>query len=148
VAEPLVLNPQDGRALDIFGAALTLKATSAETGGAYSLIEGAYQPDSFVPLPHVHRDQDESFYVLEGQFDFRVGAAIIRGTVGTFLHVPAGTLHGFVNAGDSLARVLFIHSPALEGFFLELGELAAAGPPDMQTLPALIRAWGMDVVTS
>jgi hypothetical protein len=64
---------------------------------------------------------------------------------GTFLHVPRGTLHGFAAAGKSPARLVFTHLPALDGFFLERARLAQAGPPDRQTLAALMDAWGMDV---
>ncbi len=144
---PVVLQPGDGRALVIFRATLTLKAISSETGGAYSLIEGAFEPGGFAPLPHIHRDQDESFYVLEGLFDFRVGGDIVRGAEGTFLLVPRGTMHSFINVGDTTARLLFVHSPGLEGFFIELSKLSQAGPPDAETIAAVMRKWGMEVAT-
>ena len=148
MAEPLVLKPRAGRALENFGNTLTLKATSSQTGGVYSLIEGVFEPGGFAPLPHIHLKEEESFYVLEGQFDFRIGGATVRGDPGAFLHVPHGTLHGFVNAGDSPARLLFVHAPSLEGFFLELAKLSEAGPSNAEKLATLMRHWGMEVVSS
>ena len=72
---PLVLGSGGGEVLDVFGSTLTRKAMSSDTGGAYSLFEGTFEPGGFRPLPHIHRDEDEGFYVLEGMFDFQsVGA--------------------------------------------------------------------------
>ncbi len=147
MSEALFLQPGEGRELHIFGATLTLKATSAVTGEAgYSLVEGVFQPGGFHPLAHIHTDRDEAFYVLGGEFEFLVGDSTVRGAAGTFLHVPRGMLHQFSNAGDTPARLLFMHSPALEGFFLELKTLADAGPPNPETLSALMRRWAMEVV--
>ncbi len=142
---PLVLESGAGEVLDVFGSTLTLKAMSSDTGGAYSLFEGRFEPGGFRPLPHIHPDGDEGFYVLEGLFDFHVGGGTVRGAPGTFLLVPRGTLHSFTNVSDTPARLLFLHSPPLDEFFLELARLAESGPPDPATIAALMRKWGMDV---
>jgi quercetin dioxygenase-like cupin family protein len=147
VSEAFVRQPGEGRELHIFGAALTLKATSGETGqAAYSLVEGVFQPGGFHPLAHIHTDREELFYVLEGEFDFLVAESTVRGAAGAFLHVPRGTLHQFQNAGNTPARLLFLHSPGLEGFFLELSALAQDGPPNPEALSALMREWAMEVM--
>lgn len=143
---PLIVGPRDGQPLDIFGNGFTVKATSVTTNAAYSLIEGAFEVGGFAPLPHIHREEDESFYVLEGEFDFRLGDDTVRATEGSFVLVPRGTPHSFVNAGDRPGRLLFIHSPPLEGFFVALAKLAASGPPNAESLGALMREWGMEVV--
>ena len=148
MTEPLLLKPGEGQALNVFDAKLTIKATTQETMGSYSLVEGTFQPGGFAPLPHVHREQEETFYVVKGQFDFRIGNGTVRGVEGSFLRVPRGTLHGFVNAGTSPATLIFVHSPGLDGFFLELGKLAESGPRDPAKLRSLMEAWGLDVPTS
>lgn len=109
------------------------------------MVEGAFEPGGFAPLPHSHRDNDESFYVLEGEFDFRIGGETVRGSEGSFVLVPKGTRHSFVNAGQSAARLLFVHSPALEGFFLALAKLSEQGPPDRTAVGDLMDRWGMDI---
>jgi hypothetical protein len=78
-------------------------------------------------------------------FDFHVGGGTVRGAPGTFLIVPHGTLHSFTKLIDTPARLLFLHSPPLDGFFVELARLAESGPPDPARLAALMRQWGMDV---
>ena len=70
------------------------------------------------PGAHVHQDEDDAFYMLEGQLVFVVeGDEIVAGR-GTFLLVPPGLEHDFVNRTDEVARFLNVHAPA--GFDLRL----------------------------
>src|SRR4051812_29491889 len=139
-----VLNPGEGRKLDFFDVSVLVKATSAETNGAFSLIEGVWQPGGFGPLPHIHTQQEESFYVLSGEFDFIIGEEKLRAEAGSFLVVPRGIVHSFAAAGDSPARLMFLHTPGLEGFFLELAQLPQNRPPDPVAVRALMNRWGME----
>ena len=52
----------------------TFKVTGADTNGAYSVAEVTAGPE-MGPPPHIHRDCDESFYVLEGTFDFSLAVS-------------------------------------------------------------------------
>jgi mannose-6-phosphate isomerase-like protein (cupin superfamily) len=146
MTEPFVLQPGEGRTLQLADTTLSVKATGDSTNGAYSLIEGVWQPGGFGPLPHRHIRFEESFYVIEGSFDFRIDDSRVRLEAGSFLHVPRGILHGFVNNGDTPARLFFVHAPPLEGFFIELAELTASGRPDPREHASLMEKWGMEVV--
>ena len=67
---------------------------------------------------HVHADEDDAFYILEGELTFDVeGEEIVAGP-GTFLLVPPGLRHDFSNRTDEIARFANIHAPA--GFDLRL----------------------------
>src|SRR5688572_26228488 len=109
--------------IHIYDVAITWKALASETGNAFTLGEGVWQPGGFGPLPHIHKESDEAFYVLEGSLDFRVGDGTIRGNEGDVLFIPRGTLHSFVAAEGSGARALFLYTPAapdVESYFAEL----------------------------
>jgi len=110
-------------------------------------VEGVFLPGGFAPIPHVHRSEGESFYVVEGDAEFRLGADRSLGGSGTFLHVPAGTLHGFRNVGTTPLRLLFLHAPALDRFFMELADVAATGPFDPAKLRPLMSKWGMETAS-
>src|SRR4028119_1219323 len=87
------VRPAEGsRSLRIFGELVTCKVTSDQTGGAYSLFEVTTQPGKGPP-PHVHHREDESFYVLEGEYEFLVGGDALKAGAGSLLYVPKGTLH-------------------------------------------------------
>ena len=147
MSEPVVLGPGEGTDRGLFGSTLIVKASGADTGGAYSLIEAGLEPGGVGPLPHKHRDREESFYVLEGDFDFRVGDDTIRAAAGTFLLVPRGVLHTFSNAGSTRARLVLIHSPSFDGYFEELRHLADSGETDPHVYAEMMTKWGMEVVT-
>ena len=51
---------------------MTIKATAASTGGELFLMESAV-PAGFSPPLHVHHDEHEAFYVLEGELDIVCG---------------------------------------------------------------------------
>ena len=143
MSEPYVVKPGEGRALDLYDVRLWIKTISNSTS-AFSLIEGIWQPGGFDPLPHLHENEDESFYVLEGEFDFQIGENVIRGEAGSFVFVPKGISHKFSVAGDRQGRLMFLHAPPLEGFFVELAELATKGPPDPRKIAPLMARWGME----
>lgn len=107
---------------------LRLKVGRAQTGGAFEVVELG-GPGS--PLPHVHRDHDECFYIIEGIFTFTVGAEEVEASADSVVFVPRGTPHVFKHSEG--ARALAFVIPAnLEGFFRELGEGLAAGRPEAE----------------
>lgn len=132
------------RTFDVFGATITIGIRGSETNGRLSLVEGTFVPGGFAPLPHIHIDEEESFYVIAGSFEFLVGGVSHEGKPGSFLHVPSGVVHGFKIAGDVPGRILFVHSPPIDGFFQGLADLAARGPLERGSLRQLMNEWNMD----
>jgi quercetin dioxygenase-like cupin family protein len=86
------------------------------------------------PPLHIHRREDETFYVVEGTVDFRLGDDTITAGVGDFVNVPRGLVHRFHNAGAAPMRMILTFTPAgMEKFFEETLERAldpSAPPPD------------------
>ncbi len=137
--------PDAGEALAIADATLTIKIGGASSGGRLSLLEGRFMPGGFAPVPHIHGEAHESFYVLEGRFAFRIGDHRFERGEGAVIHVPPGLLHGFTNAGSGPGRLLVLHTPPLDAFFREMAALAADGPMDRTALAELMRAWDMTI---
>jgi quercetin dioxygenase-like cupin family protein len=111
----------------------TVKVSGSDSGGSFELIEYV---GPAVPPPHVHRQRDEAFYVLEGTFRFILGAEEFEAGPGSLVHVPRGTRHGF-RTGSSARALLFVAPAGLEGFFDELGEGLAAGRSSAELRAAL-----------
>ena len=135
--------PGEGRrSLWVFGELLTSKVPSRHTGGAYSLFEVTTQPGGGPP-PHVQHREDESFYVLEGMYEFLSGEGIIRVGAGSLLCVPRGTLHAHKNVGEDVGRLLATQTPGglYERFFEEVGEAVdgKAGPLVFRDQPDAVR---------
>jgi mannose-6-phosphate isomerase-like protein (cupin superfamily) len=64
------------------------------------------------PSAHVHEDEDDAFYVLDGELVFTVEGDEIAAPAGTFVLVPPGVLHTFANRTETPVRILNIHTPA------------------------------------
>jgi quercetin dioxygenase-like cupin family protein len=95
-------------------------------------------PARFATGLHVHRVQEETFYVLEGECEWWVGEKRIRATPGTFLFIPPGVPHNITNVTDKPTRVLMtVSPPGHEHYFEELAKLAAQGSPDPKALADL-----------
>ncbi len=125
----LLSTPGEGQPLPIG----LLRLSSVQTGGALEVIESNGKG---VPLPHMHRDHDEFFYIIEGIFTFTVGKEEVEAPAGSLVFVPRGTRHGFKYSEG--ARALFFVMPAgLEGFFKELGEGLAKGLADTDVRASL-----------
>lgn len=124
----VALGPGEGKTIKVPGHPITYKAEKEDTGGAYSLLEVVVIGGG--PPQHIHKAEEEAFYVLEGEVNVKVGEQTIRGTVGSFVLIPRGTVHTFWNAGSTPAKLLGIFSPAgFEQFFVEVvgdGEIDTA----------------------
>ena len=75
-------------------------------------------PNREGPELHSHADEDDSFYVLEGELTFMVDGDEVAAGPGTFVLVPPGVPHTFANRSDQPSRMLNVHAPA--GFDLRI----------------------------
>src|SRR3954452_5532202 len=69
-----------------------------------------FPPETFVP-PHIHPDQDEYLYILEGKLDFVLAGADTSATSGDLVRLPMGIPHGIFNKSGQIAKTLFWVSP-------------------------------------
>src|SRR5690349_14632410 len=112
MSEPLVVPPGAGETVQgPAGGPLTFKARGEQTGGALTAIENVIAPGDGPPL-HVHANEDEAWWVIEGTLAFRIGERAAEAPAGTFVFVPRGVPHAFRNAGDGPARILVLFTPA------------------------------------
>jgi len=116
------------------------------TGGSFEMYEvgiPAGQVRELVgdgPPPHVHREHEEAFYVLEGEFTFIFGNERAAAPKGAVVVVPRGTVHGFIGAQGSRALVVAVPG-GLAGFFEELGAGLASGQANAELRATLGRKY-------
>ncbi len=148
VREARVLGVGEGRELPGGVLRTVVKVESAETGGAFALIESALNADAWKgPEPHVHHSGSETFYVLEGTMEFALDQERITATPGTCVHIPAGAVHAFSNPGPGRVRYAEILCPgSLLGMIEDIVELLHAGVSDQEQLAAVFRRHDSEVV--
>ena len=92
-----------------FGMLATVKASAADTGGQYTLVEIIAPPGLEAPL-HVHYTEDEGFYVLEGSVTIVVGDETVELRSGQHAFGPRDVPHR-VTVGRDGARLIWVLAP-------------------------------------
>jgi mannose-6-phosphate isomerase-like protein (cupin superfamily) len=119
----------EGERIWIVADTMALKATSESTGGSLVLLENLTAPGGGPP-PHIHTREDEFFYVLDGNFEIRIGVEVHAVGPGGFAYVPRGTVHNFRNTAETPGRILVGFTPGgMEGFFRDSGRPATDDGP-------------------
>src|SRR5919202_1753558 len=128
-----------GRSASLRGTEVRFKVSSDDAEGA-SCVEFTAAPGFDTGL-HVHERLEETWYILDGQIEFRVGEETFEAASGACVFVPPRVPHAFANRTDTPATFLLIMSPpGHDRYFDELAEiLAVDGPPDSETIAALRR---------
>ena len=143
-----------GPVYSVAGNLVSVLARRERTGGAYGLIETIVAPGVGAPM-HTHSREDEAFYVIEGELEFKLNGLRATGASGAFLHMPKDQPHGYVNHTTVPARVICVYTPGgCEGFFEEAGEpvsdvaqgLAAPRPADPRRLTLIASRYGMSII--
>jgi mannose-6-phosphate isomerase-like protein (cupin superfamily) len=107
------------------GAVFLVKASTETTAGGFSIIEEVDPLDT--PL-HVHANEDELFYVIEGEHVFRVGEEEFAAGPGAVIFAPRHVPHAHRRVVPREGRFLTMVAPAgFEGFFRELSEAETTG---------------------
>ena len=112
-AEPVVVPPGEGARL---GNVEFLARTADTPRFNFAIIEIAAGREL---ESHVHAEEDDAFYIVEGELTFEFDGREAPAPPGTFVLVPPGVAHGFRNDGDRPVRMLNIHAPA--GFDRRIG---------------------------
>ena len=124
------LAQDEGEAFWLLGMLQTVKVGRADTAGQFGMLEIVVPPGLGSPW-HVHPEEDEWFYVLEGNLTFYVGDRRFDLTAGGFAFGPKGVPHTFIGAGPSPTRALVGFAPMqFEGFMREVG-----APAPVRVLP-------------
>jgi quercetin dioxygenase-like cupin family protein len=141
----------EGQAYWFVGALLQRKAGGAETEGRFAMLDQTMPPHYAVPR-HIHLEEDEAWYVLEGSMTFYCGERVMAAVERTWVFAPRGVVHTF-KVGDDGARALTFSFPStFADFVAAAGEPAPAltipprAPVDEQRLAEVAHRFGIEIV--
>jgi quercetin dioxygenase-like cupin family protein len=125
---------------------VTFLLTGEQTGGAFFMLQACVPPGGGTP-PHIHRREEETFYLQEGTLTVQVGGKTLTASAGDVVCLPRRVPHCFQNTGNVDAKFLVVASPAgLEEFFEEAfypaGDGSAELPPMSDAFMARVLAAG------
>ena len=125
----------------VTGERVTVRRTSADTGGELVVIDVVVEPDGAVAAAHVHPSQEERFTVHAGELEMKLRKQTIVARPGDVILVPAGTPHRFRNVGGTQARFTCEVQPALgfESLLETMFALANDGKTNRKGMPNPVR---------
>lgn len=133
VAEPFVRRTaESGDSYHMFGMLTQLRATGEETDGLVGVTEQVGNRGVMTPL-HVHHEDDELFYVLEGKVTYYIDGEYHEATPGAVVYGPKGVPHAF-HIDEDGTRTLDIRAAGGERFFRDVG--TPVETPELPDSPA------------
>lgn len=124
MAKPLHAVPNDQNTYHFMQEIITILVSGEDTSGAFSVVHIVEPPRMGPPL-HIHKNEDETFYVTKGNFTFYVGDDIIEVNEGEYIFAPKGIPHRF-EAGAEGGEMVVTATPAkFDRFVKELGKLVS-----------------------
>jgi quercetin dioxygenase-like cupin family protein len=142
-------NTRENNVIRFLGLPTVIRAASANTNGAFGLVEHWNMPPGFATPYHTHHLEDESFYVLDGELAVLCDGKWMKAGPGDFVFGPREIPHGFRVVRET--KMLIFASPAgFENFVMELGErdpdFSSPPPaPDMAKLAAVAAKYKIDI---
>jgi len=129
--EPLEIND---------GVKVRILLRNKDTSGVHAIFEDIVEPGSIGPARHIHREQDETFLFLKGEFEIEVEGERFQTKAGDVAFVPKGSAHAWKNIGKEVGIFRYFFSPGLniEDMFLDLHELRSLGHSTEEAMESLI----------
>jgi quercetin dioxygenase-like cupin family protein len=132
---PIQVPSDEGKKVNILGIPILIRIHGRDTGGVLSAIESHDVPGGGPP-PHIHSREDETFQVIEGEYEFTVDGKSFVARKGTTIFAPRGIPHTYRYLGQASGRLMCVITPAgFEGFFETIGALT---PQQQQDIPRVI----------
>ena len=141
----VVRRPGEGAATWAMGSLFEHLAGEGDTAGRFG-VSVVTQPAGIAPPLHVHTEESEAFYLLDGGMRYRAGDDLLELAAGDFVHLPAGVPHGF-RVGSGGVRYLALTVPGrLMSLYDEVGAPATerrvpVPGQDGWTMPEEIARW-------
>jgi quercetin dioxygenase-like cupin family protein len=147
------MQPGEGDARWFLGALLTIKSSAETTNGGVAVIEHHASQGHGSPL-HVHHNEDEWFYVTEGELTFWTGGQVTTASAGSFVYLPRDVPHTFLVSSPQARFLLVVEPAGFEGFVREMSEPAGertlppatVQPPSPEQMTATAAKYGLDIV--
>jgi len=125
---------------DFHGSKFTIKVLTSETDGNYTVLD-VIHPPNVGPALHMHPQGPETFYIIEGNYEFILDGKSIMVKVGDVIFVPKEAPHRFV-AGSNGGHIVVISPPQLEFYFWEISKLLDKEKVSFETESNIAKQYG------
>jgi len=144
--QPIHVPDDGGKKVDILGIPMVIRIHGRDTGGVVSAVESHDVPGGGPP-PHIHRREDETFEVLEGEYEFTVDGKSFVARKGATIFAPRGIPHTYRYLGQTPGRLMCFITPAgFEGFFEAIGALTPEQQQDIPRVMTIANQFGLEIL--
>ena len=142
-----ILTPADGgKPVNILGIPMLIRIHGRDTNGTVSVVESHDVPGGGPP-PHIHHREDETFQILEGDYEWTVGGKTFIAQSGATIFAPRGVAHTYRYLGQTPGRLMCVITPAgFEGFFEEIGAMSPQQQQDIPRVLEIAKKFGLEIL--
>jgi quercetin dioxygenase-like cupin family protein len=128
------------KSFDFHGAKFTIKVLTSETNDSYTVLD-IFHPPNLGPALHKHPKGSETFFIVEGNYEFILDGKSVLGKSGDVIFVPKDVQHRFI-VGDKGGHAVVISPPNLEYYFFKISQLLGNGEVSYETESNIGRQYG------
>ena len=144
--QPIHVPNDGGKKVNILGIPMVIRIHGRDTGGVVSAVESHDVPGGGPP-PHIHSREDETFEVLEGEYEFTVSGKSFVARKGATIFAPRGIPHTYRYLGRAPGRLMCVIRPAgFEGFFEAIGALTPEQQQDIPRVISTAKEFGLEIL--
>lgn len=143
---PIQISDDGGQQVNILGIPMLIRIHGRDTGGAVSVVESR-DVTGGGPPPHIHHREDETFQIIEGEYEWTVGDKTFVAKKGETIFAPRGVPHTYRYLGKSPGRLMCVLTPAgFEGFFEDIGALSPLQQQDIPRVLEIANKYGLEIL--
>jgi quercetin dioxygenase-like cupin family protein len=146
IINPIQVPVDGGKKVNVLGIPIVIRIHGRDTGDIVSAVESHDIPGGGPPQ-HIHRREDETFQILEGDYEWTVGGKTFVAQKGATIFAPRGIPHTYRYLGQTPGRLMCVITPAgFEGFFEEIGAMPAQLQQDIPRVIEIAKKYGLEIL--
>lgn len=135
-----------GQAVNVLGTPMLLRVFGRDTNGTLAVVE-SIDSSNGGPPPHIHHREDETFQVLEGEYEFMVAGKTVAAKAGDTLFAPRGIPHTYRCVSANGGKLSVVLTPAgFENFFAEIGSMSPQEQQDIPRVMEVAKRFGLEIL--
>jgi quercetin dioxygenase-like cupin family protein len=143
---PIQISADGGTKVNVLGIPMVIRIHGRDTAGVVSAVESHDVPGGGPP-PHIHTREDETFQILEGDYEFTVAGSSFVARKGATIFAPRGIPHTYRYLGHTPGRLMCVITPAgFEGFFEAVDALTPQQQQDIPRVVGIAKEFGLEIL--
>ena len=143
---PIQIPSEGGKQINVLGISMVIRIHGRDTDGMIAVVE-SHDEIGDGPPPHIHHREDETFQVLEGEYEWSVGKQTFVAQKGATIFAPRGVSHTYRYLGQTPGRLMCVITPSgFEGFFEEIGALSPQQQQEIPRVMEIASKYGLEIL--